>query len=60
MIVRFFYGVYQFEWTLGESTLSRLVVLHQIIGTRLIAAQSARQALLVFQFNRQALQLGDA
>ena len=45
---------------MGEPILSRLVELHQIIGTRLIAAQSARQAQLVFRFNRQALQLGDA
>lgn len=45
---------------MGESVLLRLVELHQAIGTRLIAAQVARQAQRVFQFNHQALQLGDA
>ncbi|MES2365864.1 MAG: UvrD-helicase domain-containing protein [Pseudomonadota bacterium] len=45
---------------MGEPVLSRLVELHQIIGTRLLAAQAARQAQQVFRFNCQALQVSDA
>ncbi|BBP06003.1 double-strand break repair helicase AddA [Sulfuriferula plumbiphila] len=45
---------------MGECALLRLLELHQTVGARLMAAQAARQTQRVYQFNRQALRLGDA
>ncbi|WP_413437905.1 UvrD-helicase domain-containing protein [Sulfuriferula sp. GW1] len=45
---------------LGAAIEVRMLELHQTIGTRLMAAQAARQAQRVYQFNCRALQLGDA